>query len=418
VLKNRFKIITLGCKVNQYDSAFLKNLLIINGFFYNDKNPDLIIVNSCSVTKSAIAKTRRAINSARKKQPQAKIFLIGCWPKVYGEGNLFSGADYVLSSREEKDILKAIIKKNSFIFKSDGFLNTINERSRYFIKIQEGCNQFCSYCIIPFARGPLKSRSKNDIIKEVKMATESGFEEIVLSGIHLGLYSHNKDDLCSLISEMLKIKKIGRIRLSSIEIRDINDRLIKLLSDKRICNHLHIPLQSGSDKILKLMNRPYDKDFFIKKINKIREKNSDISLTTDVIVGFPGEDKRSFMETYSLLKNLKFSKIHVFSFSSHEKTLAHKLPGKVSQEEIKERSSLLRQLSSKMESSYKNNILEKQNSLNVLVESFNGKFFRTKSEYYFDLEIKKDKILNTEIAKKYCSKSIIGKIIKIKTKNI
>lgn len=334
--KIKFKIYSLGCKVNQYDSAVLSNLLKLRGFLEtkkdNNSKPDLIIVNSCSVTHSAINKDRRLINLLKRKYPQAKIVLVGCWPRIYNIEGL--EVDLISNYKDQIKNLRAIEKiffeKNLSDIKKDCLkdnLNIINDRSRYFIKIQDGCQQFCSYCVIPFARGLLKSRPMKEILEEITLATKNGFKEIVLSGIHLGLYGcdlGSKDkNLYNLLKKILSIKNLGRIRLSSIEITEVSDEIIDLIaSNSKMCRHLHIPLQSGSDKILKLMNRPYDTKYYYNRINKLRKKITDIAISTDIIVGFPGETDFDFQDTCNFSQKIAFSKIHVFSFSAHEKTPA------------------------------------------------------------------------------------------------
>lgn len=399
--KIKFKIYSLGCKVNQYDSAVLSNLLKLRGFLEikkdNNSKPDLIIVNSCSVTHSAINKDRRLINLLKRKYPQAKIVLVGCWPRIYNIEGL--EVDLISDHKDQIKNLRAIEKiffeKNLSDIKKDCLkdnLNIINDRSRYFIKIQDGCQQFCSYCVIPFARGLLKSRPMKEILEEITLATKNGFKEIVLSGIHLGLYGcdlGSKDkNLYNLLKKILSIKNLGRIRLSSIEITEVSDEIIDLIaSNPKMCRHLHIPLQSGSDKILKLMNRPYDTKYYYNRINKLRKKITDIAISTDIIVGFPGETDFDFQDTYNFSKKIAFSKIHVFSFSAHEKTPAFHFPDKVKVVDIKKRSLNLRNLSKKMENDYRKKILKNYKSLRLLIENIVKGKIRAKSEFYFDLNI-------------------------------
>ncbi len=434
--KNRiiFEIITLGCKVNQYDSAVLKNLLLSGNFILskNNQRSDLIIVNSCAVTKSAISKSRKVINQIKKENPRVKMALIGCWPKVYGSEILGKelGVDIVLGEKDLKKINKSINQfffpknnnKKGVISCQNNKINTVEDRSRYFIKIQDGCRQFCSYCIIPLARGPLNSRSCLEILKEIKVAVKKGFEEIVLSGIHLGLYGKDLpvggESLYSLLLKILKIKNIGRIRLSSIEINDIGDDIIDLMaSNRKICRHLHIPLQSGNSRILRLMNRPYTSKYFIDKIKRIRKKIPDIAISTDIIVGFPGEGNVDFRDTYNFSKNIKFSKIHVFSFSAHEKTSAYYLPDPVSVSDIKFRSQQLRQLSKKLENNYRRETLKRGGRLSLLVEGLVGDKIIAKSEFYFDMILplkgfnKKYLSNNPHDDKKIKTLETIGKLI-------
>ncbi len=264
----KFKIYTLGCKVNQYDSGKLSAYLQNNGMQLTKNNADVVIINTCTVTKIAIAKNKRMVNKARQENPRAKIIVMGCWPATDKIDQTELKVDVIVNGRNNASVLKEIKK----LFGNDqiklidrkNYL-AANDKARYFITIQDGCEQFCSYCIIPFARGPIKSRPANEVVTEIKNAIAVGYHELVLSGIHLGQYGKDLPDinLVKLLKQLLKLKGLGRIRLSSIEINEVSDDLIKLMSaDNKVCPHLHIPLQAGCDKILQLMNRPYDLKIF------------------------------------------------------------------------------------------------------------------------------------------------------------
>lgn len=409
-----FKIYTLGCKVNQYDSGGIGEKLISLGFCLEKSNVDVAVVNTCSVTKSAVLKNKEMVNRARKENPQAKIILTGCWPKVYKEEADGAGANYVCSMEDIEGLVKDVFHLNDDIVSChshDVFLRTNNqERSRYFIKVQDGCEQYCSYCIIPYTRGKLKSRPVEEVVEEIERAVGEGYREIIFSGIHLGLYgregSNNNIDLFFLLQEVLKIKNLGRIRLSSIEITEVSDELVKLITiNKKICKHLHIPLQAGCDKILKRMNRPYDTNYFKAKVEEIRKLVPDVAITTDVIVGFPGETDEDFERTVDFIKEINFSKVHVFSFSVHERTLAAKMDGVVSEKDIKKRSAVLRKLSDELETGYKNKFLGKELELVVDGRSKEGDY-RGKTEYYFDVNFREKDIVAGEAQ--------VGEIIKIK----
>lgn len=394
-----FKIYTLGCKVNQYDSSSLKNFLEDNGFVYANEGYDLVIINSCSVTQSAIHKNKRHINFVQKNEAQAKIALIGCWPRVYKDLKCEASLVWGGKSSEWQGLLeelKKLFSPSEFVYKDKekSFLPHIKmapleDRKRYFIKIQDGCCQFCSYCIIPFARGPLKSRPVKDVLAEINLAVKNNYQEFILSGIHLGLYGEDFEEsgygLFGLLKDILKIKNLGRLRLSSIEISELSDEIINLASkDKKICPHFHVPLQAGSDKILRLMNRPYNKSYFLKRINKIKELIPNVALSTDIIVGFPGESDRDFLETYNFAEEIGFSKIHVFSFSAHERVAAYHLPSKNNEKTIKERSRKLRSLSDELEKKYIDNILLENIQLDVLLERIGEGCFSGKTQFNFD----------------------------------
>ena len=413
----KFYIKTLGCKVNQYDSAKLKNILISYGFSYNIENPDYIIINTCAVTKVAIKKDWQIWQNLKNKFPLAKIILIGCWPKIY-KSEKFKKADLVIADKDLKKIAQKIsqINKNKNKKEKENILK-VDDKSRYFLKIADGCNQFCSYCIIPFSRGRLSSVKKEEIIAEAKAALDYGYNEIVLTAIHLGAYgkdfkSSSKYTLFHLLKDLLKETKNVRYRLSSIEVNEVNSQLIDLIANSkgRICQNLHIPLQSGSDKILKLMKRPYNTNFFQKKIDNIKSKIPKVAINTDLIVGFPGENNEDFIKTYNLAKELAFSKIHVFPFSEHELAAASKFKNQVKAQEKKERSKLLRDLSDQLANHFKAKILSALKSLTVLIEKKEGSIYIARSEFYFLIKFKFKNKKTTNI--------LVGKLLNVKLKEI
>jgi len=412
-MANRYKIYTLGCKVNQYESSLLKTALDSIGFTESSGEADFVIVNTCSVTGSAVSKDGKIVNKARKENPQASLYLMGCLTRVDKNTSDKLKVDKISQSVNPADILKdfgleELFEKNKEKIKTFGNFN----RTRYFLKIQDGCEQFCSYCIIPYARGKMKSRKENDIIEEIKMALNMGYNEIVLSGIHIGLFGKEKGNiqntsLALLLKKIIEIKRNFRIRISSIEITEVNNQLIDLIkSSNKICNHLHISLQSGSDKILKEMNRPYNVEYFQKRVKKIRKAIPDIAISTDIIVGFPGETDDLFKETYQLSQKIGFSKIHVFSFSAHKKTKAYSMKNQVLGKEKKERSTILRKLSRELEIKFRDKFRDKK--LNLLIEKIDGNLLTGKSEYHFDIQFENDRIVQGG------RKNILGNIIETK----
>lgn len=385
----KFYIKTLGCKVNQYDSNKLRMLLRRAGFIESQAGADLLILNTCAVTLSAISKDRQALKVLRAGSPRAKLVVMGCWPQTYKPA---LPVDLVWGTGNLEQLAVTIKEKFNFSLVPNlesGFASS--DRSRYFLKVGDGCNQFCSYCIIPFARGRIKSRPIKELLAEITEAVSHGFKEIILSGIHLGRYGEDFKgqgvNLVALLESIIKIPGLGRVRLSSIEINELSDELINFIkNNNKICRHLHISLQSGSDKILGLMKRPYTADYFRKKVEAIKKLIPEMALSTDIIVGFPSETKKDFLASYFLAKDLAFSKIHVFSFSAHPQTAAFKLRPRVPQAEIKDRSTKLRQLSLKLEKKYKSMILKKYKgkSLAVIIDHKN----RGKTEFHFDLDLK------------------------------
>lgn len=406
MLQKTFHIQALGCKVSQYDAAVLRRLLEQNGLKIDSAGrPDLLIINTCAVTKKAVAKDKRLIQELRRAFPESFLVVMGCWPQTdsqagldddkrclfWGVGRLEELADKLL-----KEIGASSLPPNSAVSNLlESGLLALTDRSRYFLKVGDGCNQFCSYCIIPFARGRLRSRSISELITEAESAVLAGYREIVLSGIHLGLYGTDfkrnarSVNLASLIKKLLNIKNLGRLRLSSIEITEVSDELVTLLArEKQLCRHLHISLQSGSNRILKLMKRPYTKEFFAERIFALKRAMPDIAISTDVIVGFPGESEKEFLETCRFARCLKFSKLHVFSFSAHEQTAAFNLSGYIAPLEIKNRSRILRALSEELEDSYQRLINKryKRQPLRLIKEKSGRRgVIRAKTEFGFDL---------------------------------
>lgn len=411
-----FKIYSLGCKVNQYDAAVLRRGLEKHGFKLADAKtkPEVVVVSTCTVTQKAITKDRQLIAKLKRNFPQSLLVIMGCWPEtdqkaaqafdanrviIWGVGRL----EELLARIVDFFPTTAISKRPETPFFESGLVAS-SERSRYFIKVGDGCNQFCSYCLIPFARGCLSSRPSSQLIKEIREATAKDYREIVLSGIHLGRYGEDKKekelDLIGLLQRVVRIKNLGRVRLSSIEITEVSPALVKLMkAERKICQHLHISLQSGSDKILRAMRRPYTAAYFQKQITALRRVLPEIAISTDIIVGFPGESDEDFEATYNFAAQIKFSKIHVFSFSAHEKTRAYQLPNKVGPATIKERSRCLRKLSEKLEREYQNKILELYSigGLSLVREKGGGRKQRVKTEFGFDLLLSKKEILKNTL---------------------
>lgn len=355
-------VYTLGCKVNIYESEFVISLLKKNNYEIVDFNEkaDIYIINTCSVTNESDKKNRKIINEAKRKNSDAIIVVMGCYSQVNPD---LIDADIVLGNKDKSKIIELLdecikkkekIKKIYDIRKTDFETMSIDKfenHTRAFVKIQEGCNAFCSYCIIPFTRGGLRSKDEDEAVKEITTLVNNGYKEIVLTGIHTGRYGIEKNtSLEHLLNRLVKIPNIFRIRLSSIEINEITPGILKLIKDNKImAKHLHIPLQSGSNKILKLMNRKYNIEFYINKINEIRELIPDISITTDLIVGFPNETEEDFNDTLKVLEDIKFTKIHTFPYSIRKGTVAASMDNQVDGITKKERVHKVLEISDKYE---------------------------------------------------------------------
>ena len=354
-------ICSLGCKVNIYESELVTNILKNNNYTvvdFEDK-ADIYIINTCSVTNESDKKSRKMINRAKKNNPAAIIIVMGCYSQVNAED---IDADIVLGNKDKSKIVEIIEeyiktkqkKKIIYDLTKVDFekmeITNFDSHTRAFVKIQDGCNAFCSYCIIPYVRGRVRSKDPEDVIKEVTTLVEKGYKEIVLTGIHTGRYGTDiNTNLEELLNKLVNIPNIYRIRLSSIEINEITPGIKELLKENKVmAKHLHIPLQSGSNKILKLMNRRYNKEEFLSMVDNLKDI-PDISLTTDLIVGFPNEDEEEFNETIDTLKKIGFTKIHTFPYSKRKGTPAATMDNQVSPEEKKKRVHRILDLSNKYE---------------------------------------------------------------------
>ena len=360
-----FYIYTLGCKVNSYESNYMKESLIDKGYKEgNENDSDIYIINTCSVTNTADNKSLKTIRSTIKNHKDKLIIVTGCLPQVrYDDVFNLDGVDIVIGNKNKSKLIDLIEDfkingktKQLFDISKIEFENMkLNnfDKTRAFVKIQDGCNNFCSYCIIPYTRGGIRSKDANVVLDEINCLVKNGHHEVVLTGIHTGHYITKTHDLTDLIHDIAKIKGLSRIRISSIEITELNDKFLnELKNNKLLVDHLHIPLQSGCDKTLKEMNRKYNIDYFKEKINKIREIRKDISITTDVIVGFPNETDEDFNETVKNIKEINFSKIHVFPYSRRKNTKADLMDNQIDDVVKKKRVKVLLDLSKELEIDY------------------------------------------------------------------
>lgn len=380
---------TIGCKVNQYETGVIKQTFLKNGFTAVDfrEKADIYIINTCAVTREAERKSRQMIRKAGRTNPSASVIVTGCGVQANPEGiNVCNSSNYhIISNYYKNDIFEifssfiANSSKKIIYFKPAEHINkysynafhSMSSRIRGLVKIQDGCNQFCSYCVIPYLRGRARSRDSQDILLEIQELAKNGFKEIVLLGINLGSYGDDlkseKINLAILIKRIETIPGLERIRLSSIELPWVTDELIEIFNNSfKLCHHLHIPLQSGDDGTLVLMRRKYNINEFEKKVSKIKNNIPDIAITTDVIAGFPGEDESAFKRTYNFLKRMEFAKIHVFPYSERPMTLASLFPEKNELHVIKLRVKFLNELSVQLRKEFFTNNINKQKK--ILVE--------------------------------------------------
>ena len=367
----KFKICTLGCKVNTYESNVMSDALKNKGYIEveNDEFADIYIINTCTVTNTADSKSMKVIRRCIKENKDAIIVVTGCMiQNKKDQVEHIDGVDIVIGNVGKSKVVEYIdeyVKTKSKITDIYDMMNATFEpmilnnfnKTRAFVKIQDGCNNFCAFCVIPYVRGNVRSKDREDVLNEVKHLVENEHKEVVLTGIHTGNYGVEFDnyDFADLLNDLVKIKGLERLRISSIEATELNERVLKVLKNNDILvDHMHIPLQSGSDTVLKRMNRKYDKKYFIDKMEKIRNIRPNMSITTDVIVGFPGETEEEFSETIDTIKKVGFSKLHVFPYSKRDGTKAALMNNQIDDVTKKERTKKLIELSKQLEIEYMN----------------------------------------------------------------
>ena len=370
----RIAFYTLGCKVNQADTASMEAIFKSAGYKvvgFNE-DADVYLVNTCVVTNTGQRKSRQIINRAVRHNPMALTVVTGCYPQTApDEVRAIDGVDVIIGNQERARIVELV--EQALTSKRDDILDNVQKmtvdtrfeelgvgtetnKTRAFLKIQEGCNQYCTYCIIPFARGPLRSRSLESIKEEITKLVAAGYKEVVLIGIHLGCYGKElakdgvKLSLYDAVEAALSVPGVERLRLGSLESVEVETRLMELMAkEPRLCHHLHLPLQSGCDKVLKAMHRPYDTARFAELLKEIRSYVPDVAITTDIIVGFPGETEEDFEETLAFARSCGFAKMHIFPYSKRKGTPAEKMPNQVEEQVKQERAARLSELDKEMQ---------------------------------------------------------------------
>ena len=384
----KFCIKTLGCKVNTYESELIRGLFVRKGYVYDEDNADIYVVNTCTVTNMSDRKSRQIIHGIRNNHKDSIIVVCGCYSQnAYNTGKLDDiDADIILGNKDKskivdyvEDYLKNKVAKKVFYdimdvpFENMELVNTF-DRTRAFVKIEDGCENYCTYCIIPYVRGKVRSKDHNLVIEEVTNLVNNGYKEIVLTGIHTGHYVDGNYNFASLLRDLINIKGLIRLRISSIEINELTDEVLDIFKNSSILvPHLHVPLQSGSDRILKEMNRKYDKKYFIDRINYIRSIKPDVSITTDVIVGFPTESEEEHIESMDTIRKIGFTKVHTFPYSDRYGTPASEMSGKIDGNIKKRRVKEIIELSSKLERKFYEKFYNRQ--LDVLFEEEKDGYF-------------------------------------------
>ena len=397
----------LGCKVNSYEAESMELMLSEAGYeivpFDENILADVYIINTCSVTNIADRKSRQMLHKAKKMNPEAVVIAAGCYVQADEDGVKKDDAvDIVLGNNVKiniVDILDEYYKDNS----RDDYVLDINnkettyeelkidkvtEHTRAYIKIQDGCNQFCSYCIIPYTRGRIRSRAASDIVDEVKRLAANGYKEVVLTGIHLSSYGKDtgKETLLDVIKLVHAVSGIERIRLGSLEPRIVTDEFVSEISRlDKLCPHFHLSLQSGCDRTLKAMNRKYTSEEYLEGCNILRKYYDNPAITTDVIVGFPGETDEEFAKTYEFLKEIDFYRLHVFKYSPRRGTVAEKMPNQIDGNKKEERSNKLIELSNSTENKHNQSYIGK--TVKVLFEEFEDGFFKGHTTNYMMVKV-------------------------------
>lgn len=341
---------SLGCKVNLYETTAIINQFIDHGFevvSFNDVS-DVYIINTCSVTSMSDQKSRKIIRQAIKRNPEAIIAVMGCYSQlkpddireipgvdiIIGTSNRDKLFDYVMAILDERKVIDKVDDYRTISTYEELKIDRYNNKSRGFVKIQDGCENFCNYCTIPYARGKVRSRNADEVVSEIQTLTNTGLREIVLTGINTGAYGTDLEGFtfANLLEKIVReVDNLGRIRISSIEVTEVNDDVLKVISENKehFCNHFHVPIQGGCDNTLKNMGRKYDIDTYISTINKIREIFPDVNITTDIMAGFCGETSDDFLKTLDFVYAMRYGEMHVFPYSKRPLTKAYTMPNHV-----------------------------------------------------------------------------------------
>ena len=394
-------VLTLGCKVNTYESEYVINELKKAGYEIKDFSDicDVYIVNTCTVTNNSDSKSRKMIRGAIKRNPDACVVAMGCFIAANPDYSI-DGLDIVIGNKDKSKIIELLDEyfKNKEVLKrqytgrlkefEDMYITDFPGRTRAFVKIQDGCDNFCSYCIIPFVRGKCRSKDESKVVEEVTALVKNGYKEIVLTGIHTGSFGVDLETTFSdLLEKLVKIEGLDRLRISSIEATELNEDVLNILRNSKVLvDHLHIPIQAGSDEILKSMNRKYNLEYFENKIKEIRSIRPNISITTDVIVGFPGESEELFESTIDTCRKIEFSKLHVFPYSERRGTASSRMDNKLDGGTIKERARRLIEVSKELEINYMNKFLG--DTKEVLIEEEKDGYSYGHTDNYLYVKVK------------------------------
>ena len=415
-MKKTVSFYTLGCKVNQYETNAMEQQFIKNNYeiVENTQKADIYVINTCTVTNMAERKSRQMLRRVKEINPSAVLVVCGCYAQVAkNELEQIPEIDIILGINEKNEIVQIVEKYMEEMSEQDKrsqeaeiddvsrqneFLDfgdvTYTEKNRAVVKVQDGCNMFCSYCIIPYARGRIRSRKIESVVSEIEKIAKEGIKEVVITGIHVASYGKDFDNentskkirLIDLLEAINKIDGIDRIRLSSLEPTIVDEEFATRLSKlDKICDHFHLSLQSGCDETLKRMNRKYTTQIYRDAVATLRKYYPEASFTTDVIVGFPGETDEEFAKTYEFLKEIDFYRLHVFKYSPRRGTVAEKMPNQIDGNKKEERSNKLIELSNNTENKHNKNYIDK--TVKVLFEEFEDGFFKGHTTNYMMVKV-------------------------------
>lgn len=373
-MNKKFKITTLGCRTNQYESQAYQDQLKGMGYTLaqEGETADVCIVNTCTVTDSADSHSRHAIRQLARDNPGSKLVVTGCFAERNPDAiRQIEGVSHIVSNKDKEQLITSVFPEEEV---PEFSIKQFDSHTRAFVKVQDGCNSFCTYCIIPYVRGRSRSRSVAEVVREVEGLISSGFKEIVLTGINIGDFDGNPAEgaaphsLADLVRAVDKVQGLERLRVSSIDPDEINEDLTDaILNGRKTCHSMHIVLQSGSNVILKRMNRKYTRQIFLSTVERLRSASPDFTVTTDIIVGFPGETDADFAETLDVMREIKFAKVHMFPYSERPRTRAALFPNKVPQEVIKERKQTVLRVSEEIAYELRNEFLNRR--MTILTES-------------------------------------------------
>lgn len=336
--KKTFQIVTLGCRTNQYESAAYIDQLKSMGYSPSqpEEEADLCIINTCTVTHSADVRSRAQLNHLMQAHPKAKMVVTGCWAEKNPKELPSDERIVVVPNLEKEKLLQKIFPEEKEL--PEFSIRNFEAHTRAFVKVQDGCNSFCTYCIIPYVRGRSRCRPLEEVVREVKGLVEQGYKEVVLTGINIGDYQDRENQLADLVKAVDRVEGLQRLRLSSIDADEVDEKLTQaILQGETTCPSMHIVLQSGSNVILKKMNRKYTKQMFFHKIEQLRKRSPEFTFTTDVIVGFPGESEEDFSETLQAIEKVRFAKVHMFPYSPRERTRAALYPNRIDSKTMQKR---------------------------------------------------------------------------------